>query len=180
MRAIANGCVYAVHTYHPTSGFGHHILIKHYIPSENLYLFSHYAHLEQVFVTEGQTVLKGQSIGIMGQTGNASGIHLHLEQRKNFSPTPDPEQWPPNSNDYDYLSSWIDNRYTHPTDFIHYSNISNAVILFQHALYEGGSARIQDLDVIVNSVSLMIRHPLSLYPVVGGPRYTEMKWIRPK
>lgn len=37
------------------------------------------AHLDTVDVTEEQTVIKGQSIGGMGNTGNSFGNHWHIE-----------------------------------------------------------------------------------------------------
>lgn len=50
-----------------------------------------YAHLSKVYVKKGQFVEQGQVIGKMGDTGNAYGIHLHFEIRKNnvrIDPTP--------------------------------------------------------------------------------------------
>ena len=38
-----------------------------------------YAHLDQIEVTEGTKVSKEQRIGTVGQTGRATGVHLHFE-----------------------------------------------------------------------------------------------------
>ncbi|MDO4282643.1 MAG: peptidoglycan DD-metalloendopeptidase family protein, partial [Clostridia bacterium] len=36
-----------------------------------------YGHLSEIHVTTGQEVMKGQVIGVMGTTGNSTGVHLH-------------------------------------------------------------------------------------------------------
>ncbi|TCS95570.1 LysM peptidoglycan-binding domain-containing M23 family metallopeptidase [Hazenella coriacea] len=43
---------------------------------------TYYAHLSKISVSKGESVQTGQSLGNMGQTGNATGYHLHFEVRK--------------------------------------------------------------------------------------------------
>ncbi len=59
-------------------GYGNVIRIDHNNGIETLY-----AHLESMDVSVGQTVAKGEKIGVMGQTGNSTGIHLHFEVYEN-------------------------------------------------------------------------------------------------
>lgn len=59
-------------------GYGNKIIINH-----NNGMKTVYAHLSSISVSVGQTVEKGKVIGIMGSTGNSTGIHLHFELYKN-------------------------------------------------------------------------------------------------
>lgn len=43
-----------------------------------------YAHLSKLDVKAGDKVVKGQQIGLSGNTGNSSGPHLHFEMRNNI------------------------------------------------------------------------------------------------
>ena len=49
-------------------------------------LTTRYAHLSRMLVKVGDVVLKGQKVGELGQTGRATGPHLHFEVRENSVP----------------------------------------------------------------------------------------------
>lgn len=62
-------------------GYGNIILLKH---ADGLLTI--YAHNHENTVRQGDRVKSGQRIGVVGQTGRASGPHLHFEVRKNRLP----------------------------------------------------------------------------------------------
>ena len=41
-----------------------------------------YKHLDRIGVADGQRVARGQVIGIMGRSGDATNVHLHIEARR--------------------------------------------------------------------------------------------------
>ena len=45
-----------------------------------------YAHCEKLLVNPGDKVIKGQTVALMGDTGNASAVHIHFEIRVDGSP----------------------------------------------------------------------------------------------
>ncbi|HEY8530116.1 MAG TPA: M23 family metallopeptidase [Paenibacillaceae bacterium] len=56
------------------NGLGNTIIIDHKNGFKTVY-----GHLSKISVKKGQAVEKGQVIGIMGSTGNSTGVHLHFE-----------------------------------------------------------------------------------------------------
>ncbi|MGP4076333.1 peptidoglycan DD-metalloendopeptidase family protein [Halobacillus sp. K22] len=60
------------------SGFGNKVVIDHNNGYQTIY-----AHLDTIDVEAGETVRKGNKLGMMGTTGNSTGIHLHFEIHKN-------------------------------------------------------------------------------------------------
>ena len=76
IRASHAGMV--IYSNNTIKGYGNLIILRH---SEEF--VSVYAHNQANLVGEGTWVEKGQVIGKVGQTGRASGPHLHFEMRRN-------------------------------------------------------------------------------------------------
>ena len=59
-------------------GFGNVVMVKHANGHTTVY-----AHLSRINVKRGQSVTQGQTLGLVGATGWATGPHLHFEFRVN-------------------------------------------------------------------------------------------------
>lgn len=62
----------------PMGGYGRLVIIRH---QETL--TTRYGHLSAIFAYEGEKIKKGEIIGLVGETGRATGPHLHYEIRRN-------------------------------------------------------------------------------------------------
>jgi murein DD-endopeptidase MepM/ murein hydrolase activator NlpD len=62
--------------------YGWGVRVRHNAEQETLY-----AHMNHVNVKTGQKVSRGDILGTMGRSGNATGVHLHYEVRLGGKPT---------------------------------------------------------------------------------------------
>jgi murein DD-endopeptidase MepM/ murein hydrolase activator NlpD len=74
--AASAGQVLIAKSYGYNGGYGEMIIIAHEGKVQTVY-----AHLSDVYVSQGQTVSQGQNIGAVGNTGRSTGPHLHFEVR---------------------------------------------------------------------------------------------------
>ena len=80
----------------PEDPYGLAIAIRHDFGYQGETLYTVYAHLATSDVWRGQLVEDGQVIGTVGETGHASGPHLHFEVRLGenyYFSTRNPELW---------------------------------------------------------------------------------------
>ncbi|XXM72133.1 peptidoglycan DD-metalloendopeptidase family protein [Lysinibacillus sphaericus] len=78
IKSVDNGVV--VSAGWDDGGYGNKVVIDHQNGYRTLY-----AHLDSISVSPGQKVGRGDSLGIMGATGEVTGVHLHIEVFKNGS-----------------------------------------------------------------------------------------------
>ena len=82
--ASASGTV--VNAWNDTAnGGGNSVVIKHSLGWQ-----TGYAHMASFSVKKGDKVTQGQQIGIMGNTGESTGPHLHFTMRNNLGVRVDP------------------------------------------------------------------------------------------
>jgi murein DD-endopeptidase MepM/ murein hydrolase activator NlpD len=74
-RTVGDGVVEFAGT---QNGYGNVIFVRHRNNTETVY-----AHLSKIMVNRGQSVSQGQTIGLVGSSGWATGPHLHFEVRVN-------------------------------------------------------------------------------------------------
>ncbi|SFI64085.1 murein hydrolase activator EnvC family protein [Thermoflavimicrobium dichotomicum] len=67
----------------PSSGFGYLIIVDH---GNGLATWYGHMYASGVYVSPGQKVRAGQTIGAVGNNGQSTGPHLHFEVRKNNTP----------------------------------------------------------------------------------------------
>ncbi len=76
--------------------YGIAVAIKHDFGYRGQVLYTVYGHMNETFVYPGQRVKGGEIIGLVGETGNVTGPHLHFEVRvgdHTFFSSRNPELW---------------------------------------------------------------------------------------
>ncbi len=62
--------------------YGNVVIVAHNFGYNGQQLYTLYAHLSKILVTQNQPVVAGQVVGLSGHTGNVSGPHVHFEVRE--------------------------------------------------------------------------------------------------
>jgi murein DD-endopeptidase MepM/ murein hydrolase activator NlpD len=75
VRSVGHGIVDVAGS---QGGFGNVVMVKHASGQTTVY-----AHLSRINVKRGQSIMQGQTLGLVGSTGWATGPHLHFEFRVN-------------------------------------------------------------------------------------------------
>ncbi|HVQ25119.1 MAG TPA: M23 family metallopeptidase, partial [Planctomycetota bacterium] len=91
VRAASSGVVVSAQDHGEHGGYGTHVVLAHRLP-EGVLAYTVYAHLREYSprVKAGQCVQAGQVLGRVGETGHATGPHLHFEVRVARDPE---ERW---------------------------------------------------------------------------------------
>ncbi len=83
-------------SHNPNDPYGMAVLIRHNFGYQGNRLDTVYGHMSEIDVVAGEKVKVGTRIGLVGETGNATGPHLHFEVRveeNNFFYFQNPELW---------------------------------------------------------------------------------------
>lgn len=83
---ILNGAAGVVTEVSSAGAYGNHVKVSSTVSGVEYVVW--YCHMAQMFVVRGMTVKAGDPLGVMGSTGNSTGLHLHLNVQKAGAPTP--------------------------------------------------------------------------------------------
>ena len=75
LYSVCSGSVVNVIHYTGTQALGNQVIIQ----DSNTGNYWRYCHMTQILASIGDTVTTSSQVGIMGDTGNVTGVHLHLE-----------------------------------------------------------------------------------------------------
>lgn len=98
-------------------GWGNVVIVRHaYLEGGRVaYIDSLYGHLNDITVAEGQTVLRGQKVGTIGNCRGRYDAHLHFEIRKNLAIGMNRAQFARDFSNYFDPTRFIEDRRALPT-----------------------------------------------------------------
>ena len=79
VMAVETGLVEYAKTTDIDGGWGKYIREKFLV--DGVPFYAYYCHLAEIFFKTGQPIMKNEIIALVGNTGNATGYHLHFELR---------------------------------------------------------------------------------------------------
>jgi murein DD-endopeptidase MepM/ murein hydrolase activator NlpD len=101
IHAIADGTVEIASYY---GGYGNCVVLNNGTNTSGVKIGSLYGHMSSIAVSVGQTVKKGDVLGIIGSTGNSTGTHLHLSITENGQFVDPMNYFPQYANNYVYVN----------------------------------------------------------------------------
>ena len=161
--AFADGVVTSVQKTGVQYGTGCYVRLKH---SNGLYTLYYHLKSGSVCVNVGDKVVKGQKLGIIGTTGQSTGIHLHFQIDKGSSKT--------SINPYDYLFNdkiFIEEK---TEEYLSKVNKPNILLMVKKTIrgdYGNGQARKNKLGKYYDEV----QHQVNLNLRDGRTRWDNIK-----
>jgi murein DD-endopeptidase MepM/ murein hydrolase activator NlpD len=105
--------------YDETDPYGLAVAIRHDFGYQGQPIWTVYAHMESIVVWDGQGVKTGDVLGTVGDTGHASGAHLHFEVRvgeNRYFGTRNPELWMVPPEGWGVLVGQVEDTYGRPLE----------------------------------------------------------------
>jgi hypothetical protein len=141
LMAIARGVVHSSQSNYTTTGYGIEVTLRHVL-SDGTVVYSHYAHLNDLYVSPGESVESGQVIGALGRSGTATGPHLDFNIMVGET-----QAWPPCTSNNAVLTEWITNgetpRYLDPQRFLSlHAGEPGFAMFFTDTYFRGDQANI--------------------------------------
>jgi murein DD-endopeptidase MepM/ murein hydrolase activator NlpD len=97
--------------------YGQAVVLEHDFGYLGQPLYTVYAHMSRIDVVEGQWVQAGEQLGLVGDTGQTTGPHLHFEVRleeNTFYNTYNPELWIAPPQGWGVLAGFVGNKWREP------------------------------------------------------------------
>ena len=140
--AFYDGVVTGVQKVGKQYGTGCYVRIKH---DKGLYTLYYHLKSETICVNVGDKVVKGQKLGIIGTTGQSTGVHLHFQIDKGNNST--------SINPYDYVFN--NKELIQKTGYDNYTDEQLAVMVW-HGYFGNGQERKNKLGDRYESVQKIV------------------------